>query len=211
MKSLIKKLLRESLDSNITYEEEHLGSVYGQDNYELGLYVNGEIMGMVQFVIFEAILTVSMIEVRPEYRRKGYGSMMMEYIKKKHPEAQYKPSSVKTDLGLKFNHKEITESLGKTMIGYKVMRYENGILMAGADSRVKLDAKIGSVVKMPGNGIYMSTVKEYVLDYYSGLADSEVLITFEFNTSDIKTGNIEDKEPEISVTKAKIINLEIIE
>jgi ribosomal protein S18 acetylase RimI-like enzyme len=215
MKDIIKKLLRESLGDTLTYEEEYLGSVYGQDNYELSLYLNGEIVGLVNYVIFEGGLTVSMINVRPEFRRKGFGSRMMQYVKKIHPEAKYKPS-FKTDLGMSFKHKEVPdlnkldEGLGKE-IGYKVMRYENGMLIAGANSKLKFKAEIGKTISMPGNGIYMSPNKEYVLNYYSGLADSEVLITFEFNTNDITFGNLTDKESEVAVKQAKIINLEPIE
>lgn len=104
MKMLIKQLLREGLTENLNYEIEHLGSVYGQNNYELGLYLNGEILGLVQYTIFQNELTISNIVVRPEYRRKGFGSKMMQYIKQNHPDAKYKPS-VKTDLGVKFKHK----------------------------------------------------------------------------------------------------------
>ena len=215
MKEIIKKLLREGLDDTLTYEEEHLGSVYGQDNYELGLYLNGEIVGMVNYVIFEGILTVSNILVRPEFRRKGYGSRMMQYVKKIHPEAEYKPS-VKTDLGVAFKHKEIPdlntlEEGGEKEIGYKVMRYENGMLIAGANSKLTFKAEIGKTISMPGNGIYMSPNKEYVLNYYSGLADNEMLITFEFDIKDITFGNLTDKEAEVAVKQAKIINLEPIE
>lgn len=215
MKEIIKKLLREGLDDTITYEEEHLGSVYGQDNYELGLYLNGEIVGLVNYVIFEGILTVSNIMVRPEFRRKGFGSRMMQYVKKIHPEAEYKPS-VKTDLGVAFKHKEIPdlnkldEGIGKE-IGYKVMRYENGTLIAGANSRLNFKAEIGKTISMPGNGIYMSPNKDYVLNYYSGLADNEVLITFEFDINDITLGNLTDRESEVAVKQAKIINIEQLE
>jgi hypothetical protein len=64
---------------------------------------------------------------------------------------------------------------------------------------------------MGGNGIYMSPNKDYVIDYYSGLAENEKLIGFEYNIDDIITGNLEDKEPEISVNKAKIISIEDID
>jgi GNAT superfamily N-acetyltransferase len=108
MKDLIRKLLKEGLNDNLTYTEEHLGSNDGQDNYELGLYLNDEIVGMVQYVIFEGELTVSDVIVRPEFRRQGFGSRMMQYIKKIHPEAEYKPSMM-TDLGSAFKHKEIPD------------------------------------------------------------------------------------------------------
>ena len=215
MKDLIRKLLKEGLDDTLTYEEEHLGSVYGQDNYELGLYLNGEIVGLVNYVIFEGELTVSMINVRPEFRRRGFGSRMMQYIKKIHPEAEYKPY-LKTDMGMAFKHKEIPdlnkldEGMGKE-IAYKVMRYENGMIIAGANSRLTFKAEIGKTISMPGNGIYMSPNKEYVLNYYSGLADNEVLITFEFDINDITLGNLTDRESEVAVKQAKIINVEPLE
>lgn len=215
MKDLIRKLLKEGLNDTITYEEEHLGNTYGQDNYELGLYLNGEIVGLVEYVIFEGELTISNIIVRPEFRRRGFGSRMMQYVKKIHPEAKYVPSMM-TDLGAKFKHKEISdlntldEGMGKE-IGYKVMRYENGMLIAGANSNLRFKAEVGKTISMPGNGIYMSPNKEYVLHYYTGLADNEILITFEFDINDITLGNLTDKESEVAVKQAKIINLEPIE
>lgn len=106
--------------------------------------------------------------------------------------------------------KLLKEGLGKE-IGYKVMRYENGILIAGANSKLTFKPELGKTISMPGNGIYMSPNKEYVLNYYSGLADNEVLITFEFDINDITFGNLTDKEAEVAVKQAKIINLEPIE
>ena len=110
MIKLIKKLLRKGLNDKITYEIEHMGSIYGQDDYELGMYLNGEIVGIVKYVIFEGELTVSNILVRPEFRRKGFGSRMMQYLKQTYPDVTYKPS-IKTDLGMAFKHKEIPGDL----------------------------------------------------------------------------------------------------
>ena len=61
---------------------------------------------------------------------------------------------------------------------------------------------------MPGNGIYMSLNQQYVLDYYAGLADEEVLVTFEFDPKDITTGNTTDRETEISVKKALVKDIQ---
>ena len=68
----------------------------------------------------------------------------------------------------------------QTMTGYKVMAIENGKVVAGANNRIVLDIKKGDTMRMPGNGIYMSLDRDYVLDYYSGLAEEEILVTFEF-------------------------------
>ena len=98
----------------------------------------------------------------------------------------------------------------KKLIGYKVMPIKDGVIGSGANGRLKMDVKPNKVVSMPGNGIYISLDKEYVMDYYSGLADEEVLVTFEFDNNDITTGNITDKETEISVKKALVKSVEKI-
>jgi GNAT superfamily N-acetyltransferase len=68
------------------------------------VYLNDDILGIVQYTIYDGELTVNDIIVRPEYRRQGIGSKMMQYVKKQHPDAKYVPSMM-TDLGVKFKHK----------------------------------------------------------------------------------------------------------
>jgi GNAT superfamily N-acetyltransferase len=76
-------------------------------NCEAGLYLNDEIVGMVEYVLYDGELTVSNIIVRPEYRRMGYASRLMKYIRMENPDYKYIPS-LKTDLGAKFEHKDIS-------------------------------------------------------------------------------------------------------
>jgi GNAT superfamily N-acetyltransferase len=104
MKTLIKQLLREGLTGPLDYRIEHMGYHHGQDDYELGVYLNDDILGMVQYTIYDGELTVRDIIVLPKYRRQGIGSKMMQYVKQKHPDAKYVPSMM-TDLGVKFKHK----------------------------------------------------------------------------------------------------------
>jgi GNAT superfamily N-acetyltransferase len=104
MKTLIKQLLREGLTGPLEYRIEHMGYHHGQDDYELGVYLNDDILGMVQYTIYDGELTVRDIIVLPKYRRLGIGSKMMQYVKQKHPDAKYVPSMM-TDLGVKFKHK----------------------------------------------------------------------------------------------------------
>lgn len=98
----------------------------------------------------------------------------------------------------------------QTMTGYKVMAIENGKVVAGANNRIVLDIKKGDTMRMPGNGIYMSLDRDYVLDYYSGLAEEEILVTFEFDPNDIIFGNITDRETEFTVPSAKVIDIEYL-
>jgi GNAT superfamily N-acetyltransferase len=104
MKALIKQLLREGLTGPLEYRIEHMGYHHGQDDYELGVYLNDDILGMVQYTIYDSELTVRDIIVLPKYRRLGIGSKMMQYVKQQHPDAKYVPSMM-TDLGVKFKHK----------------------------------------------------------------------------------------------------------
>lgn len=98
------------------------------------------------------------------------------------------------------------------MIGYKIMRLENGRLISGANSRISLPAEIGVIHSMPGNGIYLGKSPEYVRGYYSSSESvgdpQEVLITYEFDPSQIMFGNLNDREWEIAVPSAKVLNIE---
>lgn len=97
------------------------------------------------------------------------------------------------------------------LIGYKIMRTENGRVIAGADSRQSFDLELGTDIKMQGNGIYLGMSKDYVMTYYSGLADEEVLLTLQFKKSDIIVGDLNDKEPELSLKTVKVIGIEYLE
>ncbi len=113
MKKFIKQILRESIEPKVEpkveYKIEHLDSYDGQHNYELGLYINGNVMGVVQYVLYDGELTVSHIEVREGFRRKSYGSAMMKYLKQKYQgEYKYVPSMKTTD-GAEFKHKEVKD------------------------------------------------------------------------------------------------------
>jgi ribosomal protein S18 acetylase RimI-like enzyme len=90
----------------ITFQHEHLDYYDGQNNYELGIYEDGEVIGYVQYVTYKDEITISDILIRPDRRREGFGSMLVKKMKELHPELTYKPS-YKTDLGSKFQHKDI--------------------------------------------------------------------------------------------------------
>lgn len=94
----------------ITYTNEILNAHHGQIDCEAGIYVNGEIVGYVQYVLYGDELTISDIFVKPEERRKGYASRLVNYILKENPKYEY-VESMKTEDGAKFVHKNIKESV----------------------------------------------------------------------------------------------------
>lgn len=91
----------------INYTNEILDAYSNQINCEAGIYLDDTIIGVVQYVLYDRELTVSDIFIRHEYRRMGYGSKLMKYIKEINPTYKYIPSMKTTD-GSKFVHKDIS-------------------------------------------------------------------------------------------------------
>jgi len=104
------------------------------------------------------------------------------------------------------------EGIDQKHTGYKVMTYDEtkNLAVSTANNNYSFPLQIGKIISMPGAGIYMSTDKNFVLTYYSGLADSEVLVVFDFNSKDILKGNVNDKENEITVRKATITSFKVL-
>jgi len=90
----------------ITYYNGSTDAYHGQVNMEAAIYLDGQIVGAVEYVLYGQELTVSHIYVKPEYRRQGFGSRLMKYIQEQNPEFKYKPS-MKTPEGAAFNHKDL--------------------------------------------------------------------------------------------------------
>lgn len=115
------------------------------------------------------------------------------------------------------NHPCARKLRTKTLLGYKLLYRVGDMLRSKADSRQTFPgAKVGTVLDMPGNGIYLSPNRAYVMTYYTDGPDAEydtpdmheVLLTLEFDPRDIVTGNLQDRESEVSVRRAKIVKIE---
>lgn len=99
-----------------------------------------------------------------------------------------------------------------TLRGWKVMRVEGGELVSGADARLRFPMEKYACLKAGGNGIYLSTNRLYVIDHYSGHSPVEALLTLEFDRRKIVTGEgtLLDREPELSVSEAMIVDIELL-
>lgn len=99
------------------------------------------------------------------------------------------------------------------ILGYKAMRFEGGFAISGADSRQSFLVRKGHVIRMPGKGIFLSTNREYILKYYAGGNNRDVVLTLAFNPEDIVSGRdtLHDREPELAVSEAKIVDFEIVD
>jgi GNAT superfamily N-acetyltransferase len=113
----LSDLLKESSKEDkisVVYSNEVVDAYDNQINFELGIFRKdgsgrGDgIIGLVEYVVFNRNITVSMIRVLSEYRRRGVGSRLIQKMKELNPEAKYKPS-LKSELGAKFKHKRVSK------------------------------------------------------------------------------------------------------
>lgn len=113
----------------------------------------------------------------------------------------------------KYAGKPLEEADDQEQIAYKVMSYNPSTmnLVSTADQNLVFSAGPGDTLRMGGQGIYMSTNKNFVMTYYSELAEYEALVTFKFNPADITSGNITDRESEFTVPYAKIVDIKYLE
>ena len=117
MKKHIKKFItfineNNQTNKSISYSTECLGYHHGQHDMETGIYENDKIIGVVQYTLYKNELTIKDIVIIPTRRREGFGSLLINQIKKENPSYIYKPS-LKTNLGSLFIHKQINESISK--------------------------------------------------------------------------------------------------
>jgi hypothetical protein len=101
---------------------------------------------------------------------------------------------------------------GGKLLGYKVMGYDPDTkeVVSGANSRIRLKLNRGTTHKMPGKGIFLGASPKYVLDYYAN-HDFNALITYSFDPSEVTSGSLDDREPEITVPRAKVEKVEFFD
>ena len=95
-------------------------------------------------------------------------------------------------------------------MGYKTMTYDpdRNMVVSIASPDMAYSATVGTVIRMPGNGLYLSGDKQLVIDYYTEMTDGpEVIVTFEFKGDDVVTGTA-DGSGEYTVRSATITQIE---
>ena len=97
------------------------------------------------------------------------------------------------------------------MIGYRIMAYNpsTGRAVSGADSRVTVPLKAGEMHVVRGLGMFLTPHRQYAIDYYAH-HDLNALLEYEFSADEITSGNLDDTEPEISVRRARLVSVTIL-
>jgi ribosomal protein S18 acetylase RimI-like enzyme len=83
------KKFKDYLLEKYIFTNDHVDSYSGQHNYELGIYdKNNNILGLLEYVVFEDTPSISMIQVVPKYQRKGIGSELVLHLQKLFPKTE---------------------------------------------------------------------------------------------------------------------------
>jgi len=99
------KCFKEYISEKYIFTNDHVDSHSGQDNYELGLYdKDNNILGLLEYVVFENVPSISMIQVVPKYQRKGIGSELVLHLQKLYPKTEIEWGYSTTD-GMKLKKK----------------------------------------------------------------------------------------------------------
>lgn len=96
--------------------------------------------------------------------------------------------------------------------GYKIMELRGNKLISLASDCYQFELKIGDKIKMDGEGVWLSTNRDFVVDYYGDNEDIiNALLTVEFDKAKITRGNLNDSEPVITVPEIIVKNIQIVE
>ena len=95
-------------------------------------------------------------------------------------------------------------------IGYRVMLYDEitNRAISGADCRCSVELKEGRTIQY-GKGHFVTPFPEYAKKHYA-VHEQNVLLKVLCLKSDIISGSLDDKEPEISIKKSILIDWEIL-
>lgn len=73
-------------DSNI--QDISTGYAYGETYFTMSYTQDGKVVGTLEYGDYEGVPNVKMIEVDPEYRRKGIGTKLLQSLQKKYPDQE---------------------------------------------------------------------------------------------------------------------------
>lgn len=90
-----------TLKPQIEIEELHLDHRWGEDIYVLRAKINGEIVGKLNYGVYENEPNVKMLEVAPKWRRLGIATKLLKHLQQLYPDTEIELGYA-TKLGGKF-------------------------------------------------------------------------------------------------------------
>jgi len=90
-------LFESEISSRLKFLDDLVGSHDGQSDMKLTAMYNGEVVGYVVYVVYGDEVSISMIEVKKEYRNNGIGKELVRYLQKKFPNTEMKFGMLTSD------------------------------------------------------------------------------------------------------------------
>ena len=98
------------------------------------------------------------------------------------------------------------------LIGYRISRFdpETSKVISGSNSRLSWDVEPGTIIRLESPGLFLTNSKQYAKDYYL-VHDHNILQGVAFNPEDVTTGELSDKEPEVSISVGEVVSSSFID
>lgn len=93
------------------------------------------------------------------------------------------------------------------LVGFRVMHYDTirGVAVSTYDSEISVPLERGAVHRMAGRGMYLANTPEFVVDHYA-ISGHDVLMVYAFDERDMISGQLTDRESEITVRRAELLD-----
>lgn len=166
----------------------------------------------------------------PKLKRRGYDGIVFDGQHEGDTYVVFDPRQVKSAIGNRgtYHAHDARISANRTgsanvgtfldadlpgyLVGWRVMQYdpEQGDAVSNADSRQRVPLAKGAATRLRGIGMFLGSTAAYVRDYYGG-NDHNVLMRYAFRREDVTRGNLTDREPEIAVREAILLDWTIFD
>ena len=95
------------------------------------------------------------------------------------------------------------------LVGWRVASHEGGHAVSAADSHQKAKLRKGTLTRFTGKGMFLGNTREFVLDHYE-VNEQNVLMRYAFHPEAVLSGNLTDREAEVSVAVAELLDWEVL-
>jgi GNAT superfamily N-acetyltransferase/ADP-ribose pyrophosphatase YjhB (NUDIX family) len=89
--------------ANLTFMNEAVDHYAGQTNLVLTAYQDRVAVGSIEYTEYHGVPSISMVTVRPQYRRQGIATQMLRWLQRQYPDVEIGGQDNLTDLGAQWS------------------------------------------------------------------------------------------------------------
>lgn len=182
--------------------------------------------GYLHYSVYNNKLDIDHVQVLPVYQRRGIATMMVQELLALYPQHTLMPQLVSSDgaglfkslrergivsqrksrLSFAANFPVPQPGSSQVAKGYKIVGW-NGKIAYSLYSKQPYDIALGAIHR----DVFMGTTEQFCIDYYSGGTDDhDMMLTYEYNTSDVTSGDPFAPNGEVRVRQAKLVSSKVL-